>query len=137
MRIKKTSQYIEGGANLSNVYGTSNENGYTQEYINGIIDSGSNENGNYIKFNDGTMICTKSITGTLGGTAWGNVYYSDHTIGNWAETFTTIYNVVASIDANQYWCNVAGGGFNSVRVFRPNNGTTTGTIRLFAIGKWK
>ena len=34
MRIKKVSQYIEGGANLSNVYGTSNENGYTQEYIN-------------------------------------------------------------------------------------------------------
>ena len=36
MRIKKTSQYIEGGASLSNVYGTSNENGYTQEYINGL-----------------------------------------------------------------------------------------------------
>ena len=36
MRIKKTSQYIEGGASLSNVYGTSDENGYTQEYINGL-----------------------------------------------------------------------------------------------------
>lgn len=36
MRIKKVSQYIEGGANLSNVYGTSNENGYTQEYINNL-----------------------------------------------------------------------------------------------------
>lgn len=34
MRIKKTSQYIEGGASLSNTYGESNENGYTQEYIN-------------------------------------------------------------------------------------------------------
>lgn len=37
MRIKKTSQYIEGGASLSNTYGESNENGYTQEYINGDI----------------------------------------------------------------------------------------------------
>lgn len=36
MRIKKVSQYIEGGAHLSNVYGTSNENGYTQEYINSL-----------------------------------------------------------------------------------------------------
>ena len=36
MRIQKTSQYIEGGASLSNVYGTSNENGYTQDYINGL-----------------------------------------------------------------------------------------------------
>lgn len=32
--IRKTSQYMQGGASLSNVYGTSNENGYTQEYIN-------------------------------------------------------------------------------------------------------
>lgn len=35
-QIQKTSQYIEGGANLSNEYGTSNENGYTQEYINDL-----------------------------------------------------------------------------------------------------
>ena len=34
MRIKKTSQYIEGGATLSNEYGTSQNNGYSQEYIN-------------------------------------------------------------------------------------------------------
>lgn len=43
MRIKKTSQYIEGGASLSNVYGTSNENGYTQEYINGLNTYSTNE----------------------------------------------------------------------------------------------
>lgn len=125
---------------ITNSYSESTGLGYSANYINnnvGVVDSESNENGRYIKFSDGTMICTKSITGTLGGIAWGNVYYSDHTIGSWAETFITIYNVVASIDANQYWCNVAGGGFNSVRVFRPNNGTTTGTIRLFAIGSWK
>lgn len=36
MRIKKTSQYIEDGASLSNVYGESDENGYTQEYINNL-----------------------------------------------------------------------------------------------------
>ena len=33
-KIQKTSQYMQGGASLSNEYGTSNENGYTQEYIN-------------------------------------------------------------------------------------------------------
>ena len=41
MRIKKTSQYIEGGASLSNVYGKSDSNGYTQEYINGVIEEDS------------------------------------------------------------------------------------------------
>jgi hypothetical protein len=30
------TSYGEGGASLSNVYGTSNENGYTQQYINGL-----------------------------------------------------------------------------------------------------
>lgn len=38
MLIKKTSQYIEGGASLSNVYGTSDSNGYTQEYVNNLVD---------------------------------------------------------------------------------------------------
>lgn len=36
MRIKKTSQYIENGASISNTYGTSQSNGYSQEYINKI-----------------------------------------------------------------------------------------------------
>lgn len=36
MSIVKTNQYIENGASLSNEYGTSNENGYSQEYINGL-----------------------------------------------------------------------------------------------------
>ena len=36
MRIKKTSQYIENGASISNVYGTSQSNGYSQDYINKI-----------------------------------------------------------------------------------------------------
>ena len=35
MRIKKTSQYIEGGASISNTYGTSQSNGYSQEFLNG------------------------------------------------------------------------------------------------------
>ncbi len=33
-RIRKTSQYINGGASLSSTHGTSSNNGYTQEYLN-------------------------------------------------------------------------------------------------------
>ena len=43
MRIKKTSQYIEGGANISNVYGTSQSDGYSQEYINRLETYSSSE----------------------------------------------------------------------------------------------
>lgn len=54
-QIQKTSQYIEGGASLSNEYGTSNENGYTQQYINGLStyeqeDIYNNENGTNASF---------------------------------------------------------------------------------------
>lgn len=47
MRIKKTSQYLEGGASISNVYGTSTSNGYSQNFLNRF--------NNLIKINDGTM----------------------------------------------------------------------------------
>lgn len=36
---------------------TSDKDTYSCNYINGIIESGSNSNGNWIKFSDGTMIC--------------------------------------------------------------------------------
>ncbi len=43
----------------------------------GIVESGSNENGSYIKFSDGTMICTMltkiSVTSSL-WFAWGSLF---------------------------------------------------------------
>lgn len=46
---------------------SSNTDTYSCNYINNIIESGSNANGNYVKYADGTMVCygTKSGTGTL------------------------------------------------------------------------
>ena len=66
MRIKKTSQYIEGGASLSNVYGTSNENGYTQSYINGLNTYSTSEQriGTYLD----KPLYRKTFTGTTSTT---------------------------------------------------------------------
>lgn len=74
-KIQKTSQYIEGGSSLSNEYGTSDSNGYTQEYINtnfnAITEKGSNSNGTYIKYADGTLVqygiysTTTSLSGSF------------------------------------------------------------------------
>lgn len=77
MRIKKTSQYIEGGASISNVYGTSQENGYTQDYINEKVtpEDWSSEIGTgfgcYAKRvgNLVTVTCTNTATKTLNGYA--------------------------------------------------------------------
>ena len=55
-----------------------------------IVESGSNTNGEYIKFSDGTMICRKTtneidmnIT-----TAWGFVYEGSVSLGNFPAEFT-------------------------------------------------
>ena len=69
MRIKKTSQYIEGGASLSNVYGTSDSNGYAQEYINNLHTYSTTEQriGTWI---DGKPLYRKVFTGQFeGGTS--------------------------------------------------------------------
>lgn len=69
--IRKTSQYIEGGASLSNVYGTSNENGYTQEYINKQNEYSTDEIDTGKKWIDGKPVyrkcyqITKSSTGEV------------------------------------------------------------------------
>lgn len=55
-----------------------------------IIESGSNSNGSYIKYADGTMICYKEIQVTSNITnSWGNLYESTSAVslGTWAETF--------------------------------------------------
>ena len=69
MRIKKTSQYMQGGASLSNVYGTSNENGYTQEYINGLHAPTITTSGQitYIKYGHIVIMNGKIVANTQEG----------------------------------------------------------------------
>lgn len=76
MRIKKTSQYIEGGASISNVYGTSQENGYSQEYINGKVtpENWSSEIGTgfgcYVKKTGNVVTITATNTATISLTGY-------------------------------------------------------------------
>ena len=62
--------------------------------INSVVESGSNANGNWVKFADGTMICTKKVTGQAKITAtWGNLYDTGDNpldLGNWAIPFIDI-----------------------------------------------
>ena len=52
---------ITGGLVPKTTKTTSDTETYSCNYVNGIVESGSNENGNWIKYIDGTMICTKRI----------------------------------------------------------------------------
>lgn len=110
-----------------------------------IIESGSNSNGNYIKYADGTMICTKSIQVTSSVTnGWGNMYESTSAVslGNWVEEF--YYTPVVSATK------MSGGGcwFELIEsVSKSSCGRTylvsavsrniTVWINIIGIGRWK
>ena len=59
--------------------GTTVPQGYEKVSDGNIIESGSNENGNWIKYSDGTMICTKKHTGTANvNNALGSIFYNGY-----------------------------------------------------------
>ena len=78
---------------VHDAYSTSTTETYSCNYINGIIKSGSNENGTYIKFADGTMICTKRVTkkNVKLTNSWYGLYTNENDtmidLGNYADTF--------------------------------------------------
>lgn len=83
-------------------HSTSTTEPYSANYVNGvsIVESGSNANGEYIKFGNGTMVCTKKVTFTNVSVNQqaGSLYHSSAlNLGNFAETFNAIPTVNVSL----------------------------------------
>ncbi len=104
---------------------------------------GSNSNGNYFKFADGTMICTvsKSVSQQNNGATAGGFYYSNTGTWTYPVAFTGSVRVIG---------NTQGGHYNAISVKTPSVGTSSCTymtlslnstgnaqdLYLFAIGVW-
>lgn len=112
-----------------------------------IIDSGSNSNGNWIKFSDGTMICHKRqiFSNTPIKNTWGNLVESDMlSLGEFPQSFVGEYPNVFIMPWQPFFIDrvyspsrTSWGEFNAVR---PGGRTSDGmdvTVSCFAIGKWK
>ena len=114
------------------------------EDINSVVESGSNENGQYIKFADGTMICCgRKIESTTTWTQWGYAI-------NWDATNPVTF---PQSFLNVYYCNaMACGGYAAgvIRCRFDNNGIFGITFSRadglrdadieyswIAIGRWK
>ena len=113
-----------------------------------ITETGSNNNGNYMKFDDGTLICTKRITGTVNiSSGWGNGQTSSGiSLGNWAYEF--LDEPVATVS-----CKRGQGGYNYwLGALQDTSKTFIGNITLLrftssnnvnyiiyatGIGRWK
>lgn len=112
----------------------------------GIIDSGSNENGNYIKFYDGTMICSKVVSGTYQcNQSDGSVYKTqDINLGDYTQTFTQLPTISGSVGGTSFcWLGLIGGSSQSVSspgiavLMRPTSSSLSARINIIAIGRWK
>ena len=137
-RIIKTSQVIplEPVAQVVNTNSASQSNTYSCNYINQLIDSGSNANGSYIKFPDGTMICN------------GTKYFANTSDAWQVQTFPVSFilepNVIATLNtgigqsstvASAKVSKISTTNFEVCLV--SSSGYGTGNAEWMAIGKWK
>lgn len=109
----------------------------------GIIERGSNANGEYVKFADGTMICTGTISGSVATSiASGSLYYSAALSWSFPAPFAAVPVVscsVSGVAANLWASEVSGSTTTSACAFYIMN-TASQTVsvvrRLIAIGRW-
>lgn len=109
-----------------------------------IVESGSNSNGNYIKYYDGTMICTKKVSFNHAFTEpWGSMFTTSLIdLGDYPVEFSDVPTVTASIMSN-YSCFIQRiGDYSKSKVgttylARPVNTNALGYISIMAIGRWK
>lgn len=117
-----------------------------------IVDSGSNTNGNYIKYEDGSLICYGQIyigNTTTGGNSDGNLWYVDINIQSaYAHSFisrpmlflwpyTTRNATPHFLWLCQRYDTAGTDTFGNYRIYSPTNTTMVIGITYFAIGKWK
>lgn len=114
-----------------------------------IVESGSNANGEYIKFSDGTMICIRTITETAAcNQGWGSLFV--RTIpGPWdfAQKFISIPHVqitlLTTTSASCWLINygqpsVTKTNFSNISIARAvESDSVAFKANIFAIGKWK
>lgn len=113
--------------------------------INGVVQSGNNENGSYIKYVDGTMICYKNVTVTAAiNNAWGSVYETSNSVsfGNFPETFISAPIVTVQPTGTGCWVE----GLNDTSTTQVGNSYLARAVdtssrnysfNIIAIGKWK
>lgn len=122
---------------------------YNCNYINNIVESGNNDNGNWVKFEDGTMICTGTITATIDCTnTWGTLYYGQNNDKyNFAQSFIkppilnlqyTTTGAMSFIPIVYSGIVIDKDGFKRIEIARPNSVTNVSVkVYFIAIGKWK
>ncbi len=104
-----------------------------------LMEYGSNANGEYARFADGTQICTSPVyTGINLDTQLGSNYASAAIVWVYPATFTSVSGVVGNcITSSAVWCSGSSGATsNSTRLIYGVAGITNQSLRMTAIGRW-
>ena len=110
-----------------------------------IIESGNNSNGEWVKFENGTMICTKTINANLtANSPWGAFFESEGVnLGVSPQVFVDTPKLF--LNPSGRYCIIEApqgtttSNFGSTWIARPVKDTTVQlyTINILAIGWWK
>lgn len=111
------------------------------DYLNRLTPTfGSNTNGQWVKFPDGTMICwgSKDVTSSTSATSAYFKYYGTAT-ATFPQTFYSGPTVVSNIQkAAHYWnTTVTSISTTGCTVYAAGNSNTTSTVDYIAVGRWK
>lgn len=117
--------------------------------IANIIESGSNANGEWIKYASGKMICTRSIDVEMPcNKSWGTLFYgSDSNVYNFSQTFKTpprLYLFAYQRLDSSFWLSnyyntiITTTGFHNYAIMRATSADNVAlTLNILAIGDWK
>lgn len=109
----------------------------------GVVESGSNGNGWYVKFDDGTLICYQSMhkaTGAISNVA-GSLFRSGNLEWIFPHQFTS-YSTVSITGSTRIWSKwvtTNGNDFDRARMIQWSHVSSTGVepMSLMAVGRWK
>lgn len=128
--------------NTGNILGTVSQSSGVP--TGAIIERGSNANGEYVRYADGTLVCT--VTKSVPSAAYNNgVPVNVSTSVNWDYPSNYVSTPSVSYSRQSGWVYTFASGFESIDTLRVsnwyivNNGgdrTVSHTFRLTAIGRW-
>ena len=116
--------------------------------ISEIIESGSNSNGSYVKWSDGTMICTKRVGGTVNITEKYYEYFYHNTdsdlfnLGDYAQEFIELPRLnVQFVGGNCQWIGSIQNNtklhIGDLHILSVTSKSAGGYYDIIAVGKWK
>lgn len=146
MKIRKAFQGTVPDNKILDTYSASQTDTYSCNYVNNIVASGSNTNGNYVKYVDGTMICWGNKTGSSSKSDWwGFSDRTDEISVTYPQEFTTYPRLTigtySSDTTNGSITNVITNqtktGFKTFTLFAKNSSNNHYDFNFIAVGKWK